>query len=233
MPQKSGSFRSQYSPGDSCTTDYWFQCYCRPRPAPSQELCGSFMLTAFRDSFFTGCVLMATIVQIPQRLTTVNGSSPLAAGTRMLPFAALIPAGSTIGAIMMGRMKIPPFYLVMLSVVLEIAGVVGLSQASTSFHIHPSQYGFQILVGLGCGISNVALGMLVPYVVDNKDLGKLKRFNRFLSTPLKGIRMTLTDERFQPLELAPTPNSVCSAEWSASRSSRASRRGQSDTSCWV
>ncbi|KAL9115407.1 MAG: hypothetical protein Q9227_000728 [Pyrenula ochraceoflavens] len=113
---------------------------------------------------------MAAVVQISQRFVIVNGDSALVAGARLLPWAILTPGGSTLGAILMGKPKVPPIYLLVLGSLLEIAGVVGLSKTSTSLQISSSQYGFQIMGGAGIGICSVALAMLVPYVTEKKDL---------------------------------------------------------------
>lgn len=107
---------------------------------------------------------------------TVNGSSPLAAGARLLPFAALNPASAALASIIMGRMKIPPIYMLLVGSVFEIAGVVGLSKSSTAYQISPSQYGFQALAGAGIGFITIALALLTPYAADNRDLGKLYNF---------------------------------------------------------
>lgn len=124
-----------------------------------------------RNAFFSGSILTTLIVQIPQRFMTVNGLSPLAAGSRLLPFAALVPGGSTLAAIAMGRMKLPPTYILLAGSIFETAGVVGLSKSSTQPAISASQYGFQILAGAGVGCFNVALALLVPYVTEKRDLG--------------------------------------------------------------
>ncbi|KAL9621738.1 MAG: hypothetical protein Q9160_003856 [Pyrenula sp. 1 TL-2023] len=121
-------------------------------------------------SFLSGNVLVSAVVQIPQRFMTVNGKSAIAAGVRLLPWAILTPAGSTLGAVLMGRPKIPPIYLLILGSALELAGVVGLSQTSSSLPIRSSQYGFQVLGGAGVGVCSVALAMLVPYVTEKRDL---------------------------------------------------------------
>jgi hypothetical protein len=112
------------------------------------------------------------IAQIPQRFITVNDLSPLAASVRLLTFGAFIPFGSAIAGILMGKGRIPPCYFVLTGAVLEIIGVVLLSRISTSHHIESAQYGFQVVAGLGNGMINAALILLIPYMMEKRDLGK-------------------------------------------------------------
>lgn len=117
-------------------------------------------------------VLVVTIVQIPQRFMLVNSLPAIDAGVRLLPFAAVVASTSVIVATIMGKFKIPAVLSLIFGAFLEIAGVVGLSKASTSPEIQASQYGFQILAGAGVGIYNIVLILLTPYVVTKADIGK-------------------------------------------------------------
>jgi dipeptide/tripeptide permease len=89
-----------------------------------------------------------------------------------LTFGAMIPIGSALAGALMGRPRIPPCGVVLAGAILEIIGVVLLSRISTSPHIDSAQYGFQVLAGLGTGMINAALIILVPYIMEKRDLGK-------------------------------------------------------------
>ena len=125
-----------------------------------------------RNTYLTGTIFTVCIVQIPQRFMTVNGISPFQAAVRLLPFGCFVPAISTIAAIAMKK-RVPPIYILFIGGILEIIGTVGLSKTSVSSEISASQYGFQILTGSGVGCFNAALILLVPFVVESKDLGKV------------------------------------------------------------
>jgi len=72
----------------------------------------------------------------------------------------------------MGKPRVPPCGVVLAGAVLEIIGVVLLSRISTSNQIDTTQYGFQVLAGLGTGMVNASLIILVPYIMETKDLCK-------------------------------------------------------------
>ena len=57
--------------------------------------------------------------------------------------------------------------------ILQIVGLAGLSQTTTSYGIWPPQYGFQVLAGTGAGFTSIVLMLMVPYVVEAKDLREL------------------------------------------------------------
>lgn len=103
----------------------------------------------------------------------VHGLSPMAAATRLLAFGALVPTGSSLAAALMGKPKIPPSWIILGSVVLQIFGVIFLSRLPASARIEVSQYGLFFITGLGIGLVNGALVLLVPYAMDKRDLGRL------------------------------------------------------------
>jgi hypothetical protein len=126
----------------------------------------------YRNTFLAGTVQFVCIAQIPQRFVTVNDVSPLSAAIRLLTFGAFIPLGSTLAGALMGKGRLPPCYVVLAGAVLEIIGVVLLSRIDTSIHVDNAQYGFQVIAGLGTGMINAALILLIPYIMEKRDLGK-------------------------------------------------------------
>lgn len=117
----------------------------------------------------------------------MNGLSPFNAGVRLLPFAVLVFAMSSLAAMLKKKM-VAPIYILAAGGILEIIGTVCLSMTSTSPEISASQYGFQILIGSGVGFINSALLLLVPFVMKRQDLGK------WISTsfPLSSLIANLT-----------------------------------------
>jgi dipeptide/tripeptide permease len=101
--------------------------------------------------------------------------SPLSAAVRLLSFGAMIPIGSAIAGSLIGKGRIPPCWVVMAGAILEIIGIVLLSRISTSPKIDSTQYGFQVLAGLGTGMINAGLIILVPYIMEKRDLGEQLR----------------------------------------------------------
>ncbi|ORY07384.1 major facilitator superfamily domain-containing protein [Clohesyomyces aquaticus] len=120
--------------------------------------------------WLSGGVLSTFVVQVPQRFMAVNGLSSLAAASRLLAFGALVPVGSSIALPLMNKFRIPPFAVLFGSAVLQILGTALLSQASTAQHVNPSQYGYQVLVGLGVGATISVVITMIPLVMENRDV---------------------------------------------------------------
>jgi hypothetical protein len=59
-----------------------------------------------------------------------------------------------------------------IAVLLQVLGTVFLSRASTEFHVDPSQYGFQIMIGTGVGLIISAVMTLIPITMEEQDIGK-------------------------------------------------------------
>ncbi len=125
-----------------------------------------------RNSFFAGTIFTVCIVQLPQRFVTVNSESAFQAGVKLLPFGVFVPAGSSLAATLMGRARIRPEFILFAGGVFEIVGTICLSKTSVGLQIPRAQYGFQVLTGTGVGFFNAALILLVPYVLEKRDLGK-------------------------------------------------------------
>ncbi|KAF2441993.1 MFS general substrate transporter [Karstenula rhodostoma CBS 690.94] len=122
------------------------------------------------NTFLVGAVLYVCTVQIPQRFMTVHGLSPFAAATKLLSFGVLVAGGSSIAAALMGKLKIPPCWVILFGAILQVIGLVLLTRINDSSKIDKTQYGYQVITGLGVGFINAALTLLVPYVMHRKDL---------------------------------------------------------------
>jgi predicted MFS family arabinose efflux permease len=108
---------------------------------------------------------------------TTNGLSPFSAAVRLLLFGAFVPIGSGVTGVLLGRLKIRPFIIVAFGASLQLIGTVLLSRSSSEYGIHPSQYGFQILIGLGLGFVMPTLIYVLPFVSEPRDLGKIAKVN--------------------------------------------------------
>ncbi|KUJ07889.1 MFS general substrate transporter [Mollisia scopiformis] len=122
------------------------------------------------NAFFSGAIITTSIVEIPQRFVIVNSLSTIEGGVRLIPFAAVMAFTSTIMSLVLTKLNVPVLYWLLIGGLLQVGGVAGFSQASTESAIKASQYGFQILAGVGVGIFNVALLLLTPHVVERKFL---------------------------------------------------------------
>ena len=125
-----------------------------------------------RNTFLVGAVLYVCTVQIPQRFMTVHGLSPLSAATKLLSFGVPVAGGSSVAAALMGKLKIPPCWVILFGAILQIIGLVLLTRINDISKIYKAQYAYQVVTGVGVGFINAALTLLVPYVMDKKDLGQ-------------------------------------------------------------
>lgn len=71
----------------------------------------------------------------------------------------------------MGTLNVPPVFMMISGTILEVIGVTLTSRLDGSPHIVPSQYGYQILIGVGSGFVTTAAVLLIPSVLENRDLG--------------------------------------------------------------
>jgi hypothetical protein len=126
-----------------------------------------------RNGFLTGFPFMAAIINIPQRLQTVNSTTAIGAGIRLLPLLLLSPVASASSGFLMSKLKIPPLYLLITGGSLQVLGV-GLfsSLDSANLEIPSAQYGYQAIMGFGFGLSLSTTLMMAPLVVQQKDMGR-------------------------------------------------------------
>ena len=74
----------------------------------------------------------------------------------------------------MTKFKVSPAYLVITGSALQLLGV-GLTSSlpSNRQSLLPAQYGYEVLMGFGFGLSLSSLLVLVPMVVSKQDIGKV------------------------------------------------------------
>lgn len=116
---------------------------------------------------------MAALINIPQRLQVLNGTTAVNAGLRMLPLLLCSPVATTISGWILSRFKLPPLYMLAVGCALQAIGM-GLfsSLPSSDTRIRPAQYGYQVIMGFGFGFNLGTLLMMVPLVVKQADMGE-------------------------------------------------------------
>ena len=115
---------------------------------------------------------MICLVQIPQRYMTVNGLSSFDAAVRLLSFGAFVPLSSTFAAALIGKYQIPPSFVILSGSMMQLVGAVLFSRIPSDLYVHPEQYGYQIMLGVGVGFVMCGLILLVPCVMEHRDLCK-------------------------------------------------------------
>lgn len=108
---------------------------------------------------------------LPQRFQIVNGLSNLDAGIRLLPFGGSFPVGAVLSANAASKCKVPGPYLVMLGAAIQVVGFALLGRLKAAEEIDIAMYGYQVLCGVGTGMSYQILYLMVPFVAEQRDKG--------------------------------------------------------------
>ena len=124
---------------------------------------------------FTGIPFITSILLLPQRFQNASGTSALGAGIRLLPFAFSCAVGSIASAMIAGKLKVPPLYLLLGASGLQIVGFALLSISSTNpaVGICGEMYVYEIIAALGVGVCIALQTVLVPFTVEKRDQGRL------------------------------------------------------------
>ncbi|OTB15832.1 hypothetical protein K445DRAFT_300593 [Daldinia sp. EC12] len=143
----------------------------QPQPVFPWRFCQSrIRMGIILNSWFSGGVVSTCVFQIPQRFMTANGMSPFDAAARLLAFGVFVPVGSGLTGILLGRLRIRPVIVIAFGAILQIVGAALLARSSAEYNVHPSQYGFQVIIGIGLGFVMPALIYLLPYTMEKRDL---------------------------------------------------------------
>lgn len=123
-----------------------------------------------------GFTYYLAVVNIPQRLQIVSGSSPIIAGLQMLPFLVFSAVGSVIGGALSRKNK----YTGQTLVVAQAFALLGYGLMTTlgsSRDVPAKLYGFEILIGLENGIGIVCLTRLMESAVEPRWIGTYCLYN--------------------------------------------------------
>jgi hypothetical protein len=119
-----------------------------------------------------GSSFITVIIYIPQKFQIVVEDSPLKAGYRLLALTLATSGGAAIAGVLVQRLRIALFYVLLAAGILQTIGLSLLSTLSNSDqNFPPSVYGYQIILGVGFGISFATVVMMIPLVVEKRDMG--------------------------------------------------------------
>ncbi|KAI4282948.1 MAG: hypothetical protein L6R35_005285 [Caloplaca aegaea] len=109
----------------------------------------------FLNGLFGGAIFITAVIVIPQRFQVVNHLSAFEAA---------------LSGYLVSKAKIPPFHLFLVAAVLQIIGLALMGTLSvTSSGVPPAQYGYQVILGLGIGLTLSSLIIAAPTVIEGKD----------------------------------------------------------------
>ncbi|KAK8039562.1 hypothetical protein PG993_007973 [Apiospora rasikravindrae] len=162
---------------------------------PWRFLTSRFMVGTLLGIILQGGPLTVTNLQIPQRFQLVGGYSSLDAGIRLIPFGGGLSAGIILSANVAKRSKVPTIYSVMVGALLQIVGYALLATGGSYVHIPSAVYGYQVIAGLGCGISFQTLILNIPHVAEKRDhavgMGAANQFRAIGSTLMVAVTTAL------------------------------------------
>lgn len=115
---------------------------------------------------------MICLVQIPQRYMKVNGLSSFDAAVRLLSFGAFLPGSSTFAVALIGKYRIPPSFIILKGSIMQLVGAALFSRIPSDLYFHPKHYRYQVMLGVGVGFVMCGLILLVPCVMEQRDLCK-------------------------------------------------------------
>lgn len=98
--------------------------------------------------------------------------TPLVAGVRLIPYIFTASIGSLVANIVAVKAKIPPIHLLFFGTVLQVLGLVLLSTLPVAEKFPTEGYGYEVLAGIGVGVTFGILILTTPFVADAKDLGQ-------------------------------------------------------------
>lgn len=106
-------------------------------------------------------------VQLPQRFQTVNLTTAERAGILLLPCTLIAPIGALIAGLV--TKKIATEYVLIMGTAIICLGTGLLGSLPTHTHLWAGTYGYEIIVGLGMGLSSPPGYMLLSTSVAEKD----------------------------------------------------------------
>ena len=106
----------------------------------------------YRITLLTGFHLFLVIVQLPEHFQIVNGISAISSGVRLMPLLFASALGSTIASWASSK-KNNTFYTLMVASSFLLLGSGLLSTTSTGPHLESAVYGYQVIFGLGIGMT--------------------------------------------------------------------------------
>jgi hypothetical protein len=137
---------------------------------PSALFTRRVYLSGALTTLFTGFPYFIVIYNIPLHLQIINGKSPLVAGIGLLPLLASTAVGSMLGGVASARRN-NTFYTLSIGAAILTLGVGLLSMASGGHAVDPKIYGFEVLIGLGFGMTVSTASILAATECDLKDHG--------------------------------------------------------------
>lgn len=137
---------------------------------PWHLITNRFWASITLHAFFTGIGYLTMVIDLPQKFQVVHGDSAFKAGYRLLALLMSFSLAAIVSSVLTEKKRVPPFYTLITAGCLQILGL-GLmtSLSTTQRRFPPAQYGYEILMAFGFGLSISTLMMALPLVVGQED----------------------------------------------------------------
>ena len=125
------------------------------------------------NSLLVGSTFFVLVINLPPRFQIVNGYSSVEAGYHLIALTISTPVGSTIAVGLTQKAKVPPLYILLGSALIQVTGLALMSALSIHTRtFEPAEYGYQVITGVGLGLSVGTVVLVAPLVMSKKDIGK-------------------------------------------------------------
>lgn len=126
---------------------------------------------AHRSTVLVGYVQFTSVFSIPLRNQVVDLNTPVKAGLRLLPLVASTAVGSMVGGAASAKKNLT-YYTMIIGTALVVLGTGLMSSLPTNGNQTNSQYGYEVLLGLGMGMSISTATFMNSLEVEFIDHGK-------------------------------------------------------------
>ncbi|KAL8652529.1 MAG: hypothetical protein Q9210_002627 [Variospora velana] len=132
---------------------------------PWHLITNRFWASMMLHAFFTGLAYLTMVIALPQKFQVVNGDSGFKAGYRLLALMMSFSLGAILSSVLTEKRRIPPFCTFIIAGCLQTLGLgLMISLSTTQQSFPPAQYGYEIMMGFGFGLSISTLIMSIPLV---------------------------------------------------------------------
>ncbi|KAE8372688.1 major facilitator superfamily domain-containing protein [Aspergillus bertholletiae] len=128
------------------------------------------LMGMYLNALLSGVPFVTLVLELPLRFESINGLSGLNSGICILPFTLTIAFGSALTGGLTARGRVPPIMVLLVATMLQILGMGLLYSVPVTADLPARIYGYQILAGLGTGLSLTTLLNIVPFVVKRRVL---------------------------------------------------------------
>ncbi|CAJ2502289.1 Uu.00g096830.m01.CDS01 [Anthostomella pinea] len=122
------------------------------------------------NGFLSGAISTTCMIQIPIRSQAAVGMGALSAGVHLIPFTLAMEIGAILVATIIAKRRLPPVYLALVAGVLQLVGVVLLSEGSPNNPGYSAMYVIEVILGLGVGAVIAVTTLMMPYATEKRDL---------------------------------------------------------------